>query len=129
MASVHPDLATPRLVLYCRVSTEDQAERQTVQGQLDFLRRVQGMGNAIECGQHFARGSTPEITTCACNAKPSDPLIQRGQRQFDGTAGCDRIFLVRSLHHIIGQREIADIARKGPEMIEAAHKIAEGTVV
>src|SRR5258708_6282382 len=40
MASVaHPDLtATPRLVLYCRVSTEDQAERQTVRAQLDFLR-------------------------------------------------------------------------------------------
>jgi site-specific DNA recombinase len=30
--------ATPRLVLYARVSTEDQAERQTVQAQLDFLR-------------------------------------------------------------------------------------------
>ena len=28
-----------RVALYAQVSTEDQAERQTVQGQLDFLRR------------------------------------------------------------------------------------------
>jgi predicted site-specific integrase-resolvase len=40
MGSVpHPDLnEIPRVALYARVSTEDQAERQTVQGQLDFLR-------------------------------------------------------------------------------------------
>lgn len=30
---------TPAIALYCRASTEDQAERQTVQAQLTFLRR------------------------------------------------------------------------------------------
>src|SRR5262245_23436468 len=41
MASIpHPELSqTPRVAIYARVSTEDQAERQTVQAQLDFLRR------------------------------------------------------------------------------------------
>jgi site-specific DNA recombinase len=41
MASIpHPDLSqTPRIAIYARVSTEDQAERQTVQAQLDFLHR------------------------------------------------------------------------------------------
>src|SRR5207248_9654800 len=41
MASVpHPELSeTPRIAIYARVSTEDQAEKQTVQAQLDFLRR------------------------------------------------------------------------------------------
>lgn len=29
-----------RIAIYARVSTEDQAERQTVQGQLDFLRDI-----------------------------------------------------------------------------------------
>jgi site-specific DNA recombinase len=40
VASVsHLDVADmARIVLYCRVSTEDQAERQTVKAQLDFLR-------------------------------------------------------------------------------------------
>src|SRR5262245_35925350 len=41
MASIpHSDLSqTPRVAIYARVSTEDQAERQTVQAQLDFLNR------------------------------------------------------------------------------------------
>jgi site-specific DNA recombinase len=34
-----PNSTPKRVVIYCRVSTEDQAERQTVQSQLDFLRQ------------------------------------------------------------------------------------------
>lgn len=33
------DLAAERVACYCRVSTEDQGERQTIVAQLDFLRR------------------------------------------------------------------------------------------
>src|SRR5262249_53697680 len=45
MASIpHPELSeTPRIVIYARVSTEDQAEKQTVQAQLEFLRRFCGL--------------------------------------------------------------------------------------
>jgi len=32
-------LVAPRIALYARVSTEDQADAETIQGQLDFLRR------------------------------------------------------------------------------------------
>ncbi len=42
MTSIHPGRHQDNplcVALYARVSTEDQAERQTVQGQLDFLRR------------------------------------------------------------------------------------------
>ncbi len=38
MASL-PERPTKPVALYCRVSTDEQAERQTVQAQLDFLRR------------------------------------------------------------------------------------------
>ena len=42
MGSVpHPDLKeTPRVALYARVSTDEQAKRETVRPQLDFLRKL-----------------------------------------------------------------------------------------
>jgi site-specific DNA recombinase len=36
---VETTLASSRIALYARVSTEDQADAETIQGQLDFLRR------------------------------------------------------------------------------------------
>src|SRR3954454_18962650 len=67
MASVHPDLATPpRAVLYCRVSTEDQAERQTVQAQLDFLRNwAQLFGHPI-VGEYVDDGVSGTIPLDRC---------------------------------------------------------------
>ena len=38
MSSLQPQEAK-RVALYARVSSEDQAERGTIQGQLDFLRQ------------------------------------------------------------------------------------------
>src|SRR4051812_42315090 len=40
------------VAIYARVSTEDQAERQTVQGQLDFLRRFCGLYNLHVAGEY-----------------------------------------------------------------------------
>src|SRR5919205_2411009 len=58
MGSVpHSDLnATPRVALYARVSTEDQAERQTVQAQLDFLRKLADLHHWVVAGEYVDDG-------------------------------------------------------------------------
>src|ERR1051325_7286898 len=58
MGSVpHPDLnETPRVALYARVSTEDQAERQTVQAQLDFLRKLADLHGWPVAGEYVDDG-------------------------------------------------------------------------
>src|ERR671938_387704 len=54
----HPDLnETPRVALYARVSTEDQAERQTVQGQLDFLRKLADLHGWPIAGEYVDDGA------------------------------------------------------------------------
>ena len=45
-----------RVALYARVSTEDQAERQTVQGQLDFLRSFCGLYGLPIAGEFIDDG-------------------------------------------------------------------------
>ena len=37
------------VAIYARVSTEDQAERATIQSQLDFLRRFVDLARAARC--------------------------------------------------------------------------------
>jgi site-specific DNA recombinase len=47
---------TPRVALYCRVSTEEQAERQTVDAQLDFLRRWCDLHEVPVAGEYVDDG-------------------------------------------------------------------------
>jgi site-specific DNA recombinase len=76
MGSVpHPDLnEIPRVALYARVSTEDQAERQTVQGQLDFLRKLAELHGWPVAGEYVDDGVSGTV-----------PLDQRtdGRRLLD----------------------------------------------
>jgi site-specific DNA recombinase len=58
----HPELSeTPRIVLYARVSTEDQAERQTVQAQLDFLRNWASLYDLPIVGEYVDDGVSGTI--------------------------------------------------------------------
>jgi site-specific DNA recombinase len=53
---------TSRVALYCRVSTEEQAERQTVDAQLDFLRRWCDLHEVPVAGEYVddgVSGTTP----------------------------------------------------------------------
>src|SRR5712692_475624 len=58
MASIpHRELSeTPRIAIYARVSTEDQAERQTVQAQVEFLRRFCGLYDWPVVGEYVDDG-------------------------------------------------------------------------
>ena len=47
---------TPRVAIYARVSTEDQAERQTIQAQLDFLRRYCDLHQLPVAGEYVDDG-------------------------------------------------------------------------
>lgn len=50
------------VALYCRVSTEDQAERQTIHAQLDFLRRFCHLYGLVIAGEYLddgISGTTP----------------------------------------------------------------------
>src|SRR3954468_9671199 len=51
-----PRITNDRVALYARVSTEDQAERQTVQGQLDFLRRLADLHGWPVAGEYVDDG-------------------------------------------------------------------------
>jgi len=56
-----------------------------------------------------SRGATPEIPPARANAKPFPiPRSSEGQRQFNGTFWLRPDLPRPSLHHIVGQREIAD---------------------
>src|SRR6478735_3392398 len=79
MGSVpHSDLSeTPRVALYARVSTEDQAERQTVQAQLDLLRKLAEVHEWTVAGEYIDDGISGTI-----------PLAERpdGRRLLDDAA-------------------------------------------
>src|SRR5215218_3946933 len=56
------NITIPHAALYCRVSTEDQAERESIQGQLDFLRKyceLQGIPIAGEYLDDGISGTVP----------------------------------------------------------------------
>jgi site-specific DNA recombinase len=46
----------PRAAIYARVSTEDQAERQTIQAQLDFLRKYCELHQIPVAGEYVDNG-------------------------------------------------------------------------
>jgi site-specific DNA recombinase len=48
--------AAQAVAIYARVSTEDQAERETIQGQLDFLRRFVDLHNLPVAGEYVDDG-------------------------------------------------------------------------
>jgi site-specific DNA recombinase len=61
-ATTHSALSeTPRVALYARVSTEDQAERQTVQAQLDFLRNWASLYDLPIVGEYVDDGVSGTI--------------------------------------------------------------------
>ncbi len=61
-----PSADKPRAVaLYARVSTEDQAERQTVQGQLDFLRRFCSLYGLVIADEYVDDGWSGAIPLSA----------------------------------------------------------------
>src|SRR4051794_6281807 len=60
--TAHAELTeAPRIVLYGRVSTEDQAERQTVQAQLTFLRNWAGLYDLPIVGEYIDDGVSGTI--------------------------------------------------------------------
>src|SRR4051812_21819202 len=56
-----------RVAIYARVSTEDQAERQTVQAQLDFLRKLSDLHGWPVAGEYVDDGISGTI---ALDARP-----------------------------------------------------------
>src|SRR3712207_1860039 len=56
-----PNAAPQRVALYARVSTEDQAERGTVQAQLDFLRSYVGLYGLDVAGEYVDDGISGTI--------------------------------------------------------------------
>ena len=47
------------------------------------------------------------------------PCAEQRRHRLDRTIDADRIVGVVALHGVIGEREVADAARQGTEMIEA----------
>ena len=60
-----PGNALRPVALYARVSTEDQAERQTVQGQLDFLREFCRLYNLVMADAYVDDGWSGAIALAA----------------------------------------------------------------
>src|SRR4051794_8737178 len=50
-----------RAALYCRVSTEDQAERQTVRSQLDFLHKLADLHGWPVVGEYVDDGESGTV--------------------------------------------------------------------
>lgn len=51
-----------RVALYCRVSTEDQAERDTVQAQVDFLHKYADLHELVITGEYIDDGYSGTMT-------------------------------------------------------------------
>jgi site-specific DNA recombinase len=54
-------LASSHVALYCRVSTEDQAERQTVRSQLDFLHKLADLHGWPVAGEYVDDGESGTV--------------------------------------------------------------------
>src|SRR5215213_928187 len=95
------------VVIYARVSTEDQAERATIKSQLDFLRRFVDLHSLPVAGEYVDDGISGTV-----------PLADRpeGQRLLvDAEAGRFGVVLVyrvdrlgRSLHALLDAHAVLD---------------------
>jgi len=119
--------STPdRIAVYARVSTEDQAERQTIQGQLDFLRKYCDLHGHQIAGEYLDDGISGTV-----------PLDERpeGRRLLDdAAAGRFGVVLVyrldrlgRSLKALIGAHDALESAgvaiRSGTEPFDTSTPI------
>src|SRR3954465_1443255 len=80
------------VAIYARVSTEDQAERETIQAQLDFLRRFVDLHELPVAGEYVDDGISGAV-----------PLGDRpeGRRLLiDAEAGCFGVVLVYRLSRL-----------------------------
>ena len=121
-----PHPTTTRVALYARVSTEDQAERQTVQAQFDSLRRYCGMYQLPIAAEYVDDGIS--------GATPLDRRAQ-GRRLLDdgGTRAFGAVLvyrldrLGRSLSTLLAAHQALD--RAGVTIRSATEPFATGTPI
>src|SRR3954468_13412875 len=65
---------TQAVALYARVSTEDQAERATIQSQLDFLRRYVDLHSLPVAGEYIDDGISGTVPLA--DRPEGQPLLQ-----------------------------------------------------
>ena len=82
---------------------------------------LKGHSNTVYRGERFC-GLAFEIAAGDGDAQACDALIEMRSDRLHGAIGADRIVRVKTLHGVVGKREIACAARERPEMIQACHK-------
>ena len=115
-----------RVALYARVSTEDQAERQTVQAQLDFLRRWCELNQFPIAGEYVDDGISG---TVSLDRRPEGRrLLEDAAAGRFGTVVAYRVDrLGRSLRALLDAHDALEVAgvalRSGTEPIDTSTPI------
>src|SRR5262249_52493527 len=75
--------------------------------------------NPLDRKQRFGRGALAEIAARDRDAQSVDAVIDAWQHGLAWTFQPDRVVRIVSLHRVIGERKVPDVARERPEMVEA----------
>ncbi len=88
-------------------------------GNFDRSRRAKRLGDARDGLDGFRENIVLEIAAGDRDPQTADVLRQQRRHRLGRPRRAGRIVRIRPLHRVIGQREIADVARERAEMIEA----------
>ena len=84
--------------------------------------RIAGLRDVVEGGKRLGPCAVAEIAAQTRDPQIGNAAVQTRQGWFISTWGLRRVVCIGPLHHIIGQGQIGDRPRKGPQMIKACHK-------
>ena len=88
-------------------------------GDFDDARGAERPGDAGDGLDGFGENVVLKISAGDRDPQTADVLRQQRRHRLGGPGRARRVVRIRSLHRVIGQREIADVARERAEMIEA----------
>src|ERR1700704_592720 len=88
----------------------------------DRSRGAERLGDAGDGLYGFGKNVLLEISASDGDPHAADVLRQQWRYRLSRPGRAGRVVRVRSLHRVIGQREIANAARERTEMIEAKDK-------
>ena len=91
-------------------------------GNFDRAGRTERAGDARDGFDRLGKHVLLEIAAGDRDPQRPDVLRQQRHHRFGGARGARRILRIGSLHRVIGQREIARVARERAEMVEACDK-------
>ena len=88
-------------------------------GNLDLGVGAQRRRDAVHRGAGLRESPLAEISARDRDAQALGAARELRQRRLDRPIGAHRVFGIRPLHRVVGEREVARRARQRPEMIEA----------